>query len=112
MDLHLDAAELGRVGERHQISYQVLCYQSHKPRSCSGTHISQEVRGGSRDSGWPSRPAGGLGPVAGDAASMPSQQSSGGDDPAGSSVPGERGCDGVKQGPATVVDRGSVDLAA
>lgn len=31
--------KLRRVGERHQIPYQVPCCQSHKPRSHSGAHI-------------------------------------------------------------------------
>jgi len=61
---------------------------------------------------WASRSSRGMCPVTGDAASMPSEQGVGRDDPACSSWAGERGGDGAEQGPVAVVDRWSVDLAA
>lgn len=61
---------------------------------------------------WSSRSSGGLGPVAGDSATVPSEQGVGGDEPAGSTRPGERGGDRSEQGPVTVVECGPVDLAA
>jgi hypothetical protein len=50
--------------------------------------------------------------VSGDSSAVPAEQRVGGDDPAGASWAGERGGDGTEQGPITVVDFESVDLAA
>ncbi len=61
---------------------------------------------------WSSWSSGGLGPVAGDSATVPSEQGVGGDDPAGSARPGECGCDGAEQCAVVVAELGPVDLAA
>jgi hypothetical protein len=50
-------------------------------------------------------------PVTGDASSVPSEQSVGCDEPAGSAWPGECGCDHSEQGPVSIVECGPVDLA-
>ena len=50
--------------------------------------------------------------MAGDAATVPSEQGVGGDDPACSSWAGECGGDGAEQGAVGVVECGLVDLAA
>ena len=60
---------------------------------------------------WASRSSRGMCPVSGDASAVPSQQGVRCDDPACSSWPGESGGDGAEQGPITVVNGGSVDLA-
>ena len=52
---------------------------------------------------WLSRWSGRLCPVAGDASSVPSQQSVGRDKPAMPAGPGERGCDRTEQGPVVIV---------
>ena len=51
-------------------------------------------------------------PGAGDAASVPSEEGVGCDDPAVPSLAGERNGDGAEQGSVVVVDLRSVDLAA
>jgi len=61
---------------------------------------------------WSSWSSGGMCPVAGDAATVPSQKFVWGDDPARSSWAGECGGDGAEQGSVVVDDRTSVDLAA
>ena len=67
-----------------------------------------EFEGGRRSSSW----SVGLGPVARHSSSMPTEEGVRRDDPAGSSLSGERGGDGAKQGPVVVAEYGSVDLAA
>lgn len=62
--------------------------------------------------GRPGPRVGWVGPVAGDSATVPSEQGVGGDEPAGSARSGERGCDGAQQRPVIVAECGSVDLAA
>ena len=52
-----------------------------------------------------------LGPVTGDSLPVPAQQSVGGDQPAGASGAGERGCDGSEQASVVVVELGSGALA-
>ena len=74
-------------------------------------HVDDEpanLSGGGR----PSWSFGGLGPVAGDAPSVPPQQSVGRDEPAGASWSGERGGDRAEQGPVVVVELGPVVLSA
>ncbi|MCP4961666.1 MAG: hypothetical protein GY925_20665 [Actinomycetia bacterium] len=61
---------------------------------------------------WSSWSSGGMCPVAGDAATVPSQKCVWGDDPVCSLWAGERGGDGAEQGSVVVVECGSVDLAA
>ena len=61
---------------------------------------------------WASWSSAGLCPVSGDAASMPSEERVGCDDPACSSWAGERGGDRSEQGAVVVVEGRSVDLAA
>ena len=61
---------------------------------------------------WSSWSSVGLGPVASDSAPMPPEQGVGGDEPAGSTTPGECGCDGTEQRVVVVLECGSVDLAA
>jgi hypothetical protein len=53
-----------------------------------------------------------LGPVVGDSPAMPSEEGVGGDEPAGSTTPGECGCDRAEQRLVAVVECRSVDLAA
>ena len=59
----------------------------------------------------PGRPAG-LGPMAGDSASMPTQQSLWCDEPASSLRSGQGRCDGTQQGPVLVGERWAVVLPA
>ncbi len=61
---------------------------------------------------WSSWSSVGLGPVASDSPAMPSEEGVGGDEPAGSTKPGERGCDRAQQRPVIVAECGPVDLAA
>ncbi len=62
--------------------------------------------------GWSSQASVGLCPVSGDASSVPPQECVGGDQPAGASWAGERGCDRPEQGPVIIVDCGPLDLSA
>jgi len=61
---------------------------------------------------WASWSSRGMCPVFGDAASVPSEEGVRCDDPAVSSLAGERGGDGTQQGSVVVVECGSVGLAA
>jgi len=49
--------------------------------------------------------------LAGDSASVPAEKGVGGDDPTGTQLAGERGCDGAEQGSVFVVEVGSAGLA-
>ena len=60
---------------------------------------------------WSSWSSVGLGLVASHSAPVPSEEGVGGDEPAGSTRPGECGCDGAEQDAVVVGDLGSADLA-
>ncbi len=55
---------------------------------------------------WLSWSLDGMGLVASDSPPMPSEEGVGGVEPAGSTRPGERGCDRAQQGPVIVVSAG------
>ena len=75
---------------------------------CEADHQSSDLGGGGRPARW-SR---GLGPVSGDAASVPTEQGVGGDDPSDTSWARERSCDRAEKGPVIVGRLRLFDLAA
>jgi len=76
-----------------------------------GGHRDDKAPQLGRGSGAPWRPVG-LGPVSGDAAAVPAKEGVGGDEPAGASGEGERGCDRAEHAPVVIVEGRPVDLAA
>ena len=77
----------------------------------AGGDVDDEATHLHRGAGPPGRPAG-LGPVAGDSASMPTQQGLWCNEPAGSLRSGQGRRDGAEQGPILVGERWSVVLSA
>ena len=81
------------------------------PGGVVGDHVDDErpdLGGG----GWPPWWSLGLGPVAGDSSTVPAQEGVRGDEPAGASWPGERGCHRGEQAPIVIGQLRSAGLSA
>ncbi len=80
------------------------------PSGVGGSHVDDEPAD-LCSGGRPPWSAGGLGPVARDATSVPAEQGVGGDDPTDAQSAGERCCYSAKQAAVLVVDKGAALLA-
>ena len=86
-------------------------YAAVAPCRVVGGHVDDEVTQLHRGAGPPRRPAK-LGPVAGDSASVPTQQGLWRDEPASSPPSGQGRRDRTQQGPVLIGERWSVVLPA